>query len=124
MNKILILSGLLLSVSACTATKSVSENSLTPKIGMPNPASKFCIDQGGRLDVRDEANGQVGYCTLKDGQVIEEWTFFRSSVKICQSEKAKSLIGRSQLSDAQISQERITVTIDPKTNIITQANCG
>ena len=44
-----------------------------------NPASQHCIDQGGTLDIVDEAAGQVGYCVLPDGTRVEEWEFFRSA---------------------------------------------
>jgi uncharacterized protein len=47
-------------------------------VGLPNPASEFCVEQGGRLEIRQEAEGDVGYCHLPDGRVIEEWSFFRS----------------------------------------------
>jgi uncharacterized protein len=43
-----------------------------------NPASVFCIEQGGTLEIVDEADGQVGYCTLPDGTRIEEWEYYRS----------------------------------------------
>ena len=35
---------------------------VTPPPDMPNPASKYCADQGGKLEIRTEADGQVGYC--------------------------------------------------------------
>ena len=146
LNKIILVTALVLSLSACTTTESQQQSERIPKIGMPNPASKFCIDQGGQLEIRDQKDGQVGYCILKDGQEIEEWEFFRASVKVCQAEKAQALVGKSHLTDAQISQEteaktirrvepgqpvtmdyredRITITVDPKTQKITQANCG
>ena len=47
-------------------------------VGMANPASQFCIDQGGRLEIRDGPDGQSGYCHLRDGTVVEEWAFFRA----------------------------------------------
>ncbi|OVZ62609.1 MULTISPECIES: DUF333 domain-containing protein [unclassified Pigmentiphaga] len=43
-----------------------------------NPASEYCIEQGGRVELRQEANGTVGYCHLPDGRVVEEWMLFRS----------------------------------------------
>lgn len=43
-----------------------------------NPASENCIRLGGRLELREEAGGVVGYCHLPDGRVVEEWTLFRS----------------------------------------------
>ena len=47
-------------------------------IGMSNPASEFCIQQGGKLEIRQEAEGEAGYCHLPDGRVVEEWAFFRA----------------------------------------------
>jgi Tol biopolymer transport system component len=44
---------------------------------MPNPASKFCVEQGYRSEIRDEAGGQVGYCLFPDGSECEEWAFYR-----------------------------------------------
>lgn len=44
-----------------------------------NPASQYCVDQGGTLEIVDEAAGQVGYCNLPDGTRIEEWEFFNAS---------------------------------------------
>ena len=48
-------------------------------IGTPNPASKYCVDQGGKLEIRNGANGQTGWCHLPDGRVVEEWELFRAS---------------------------------------------
>lgn len=45
--------------------------------GMPNPASVFCEEQGGRVEIRTEASGEVGYCVFPDGSECEEWAFFR-----------------------------------------------
>lgn len=47
--------------------------------GMANPASAHCVKLGGRLEIRDGANGQSGYCHLPDGRVVEEWALFRAS---------------------------------------------
>lgn len=44
-----------------------------------NPASQYCVDQGGTIEIVDEAGGQVGYCTLPDGTRVEEWEYFRSA---------------------------------------------
>ena len=47
-------------------------------VGLPNPASTYCAQQGGRLEIRKEADGERGYCHLSDGRVIEEWELYRS----------------------------------------------
>lgn len=44
---------------------------------LPNPASKHCIDKGGKLEIVDEPGGQKGVCTLADGTKCEEWAYMR-----------------------------------------------
>ncbi len=52
------------------------------KIGMQNPASVFCAENGGKLEIRlDEDGGQIGYCIFEDGSECEEWAFFRGECK-------------------------------------------
>lgn len=63
-----------LAVMAC-APKPANQ----PVIGMANPASVHCVKAGGRVEIRKETAGEVGYCHLPDGRVIEEWKFFRAS---------------------------------------------
>lgn len=63
-----------LAVMACTP-KPATE----PTVGMANPASVHCVKAGGRVEIRKETAGEVGYCHLPDGRVIEEWKFFRAS---------------------------------------------
>jgi putative hemolysin len=48
-----------------------------PQPGMANPASVFCEEQGGRLEIRTAADGgQFGVCLFADGSECEEWAFF------------------------------------------------
>lgn len=49
----------------------------TPTVGMPNPASVHCVQQGGRVDIRNGAAGQYGVCVFQDGRQCEEWALFR-----------------------------------------------
>lgn len=50
----------------------------TAQIGMANPASVFCEEQGGQLEIRTgAAGGQVGFCLFPDGSECEEWAFYR-----------------------------------------------
>ncbi len=50
----------------------------TAAAGIANPASEFCVQRGGTVEIVDEAGGQVGYCNLPDGRRVEEWEYFRS----------------------------------------------
>lgn len=45
--------------------------------GLANPASVYCEQSGGTLQIRDETGGEVGYCLFSDGSECEEWQFFR-----------------------------------------------
>jgi len=49
---------------------------LGPQPGLANPASEFCEEQGGRLEIRDEAGGEAGYCIGPNGVECPEWAFF------------------------------------------------
>lgn len=71
----LIVVGLLL--SGCNALSDSTETRDEPEAELANPASKHCVDQGGKLEIRDETEGQVGYCLFPDGSECEEWAFFR-----------------------------------------------
>lgn len=42
-----------------------------------NPASSYCAELGGRLELRLEQAGEAGYCHLPDGGVVEEWQLYR-----------------------------------------------
>jgi len=47
-------------------------------MGMPNPASVFCEEQGGTVDIRTGADGgQAGFCVFPDGSECDEWAYFR-----------------------------------------------
>lgn len=64
-----------------------SAAALTPKVGMPNPASVHCKDLGGTLEIRTgKDGGQFGVCTLPDGKVCEEWALFRDKKCVTPSE--------------------------------------
>ena len=143
MKNIVWLSLMMVGLAGCATQNS---ETTSPKVGMANPASQYCTQQGGKLELRNESQGQVGYCHLANGQVVEEWALFRASQSNCSAEDAKRLVGQSKLSEAQIKAlskaqivrvvqpgqpvtmdyrvERVTVTIDPKTQKITAATCG
>lgn len=45
--------------------------------GMANPADVYCTKIGGRLNVRQNAQGQYSTCTLPNGEEIDSWALFR-----------------------------------------------
>ncbi len=67
------LMGVVLMLSGCVSGAQTKES-----VGLANPASVYCAEQGGRVEIRKGANGETGYCHLPDGRVIEEWKFYRA----------------------------------------------
>jgi putative hemolysin len=49
--------------------------------GIANPASENCVKQGGTLEIRKGAGGEVGYCKFADGSECEEWALMRGECK-------------------------------------------
>lgn len=69
----ILVSGLLLAIllTSCNA-----------QANLPNPASVYCEENGGTLEIRiDDSGGQVGYCMFEDGSECEEWAFYRGDCK-------------------------------------------
>ena len=63
---------------AAAACRDDDPPSSTTTVGLANPASEFCVSQGGEVEIVTEADGQVGYCNLPDGKRVEEWEYFRA----------------------------------------------
>lgn len=46
-------------------------------VEMPNPAAAFCLEQGGRYEIRDDEEGARGFCILEDGTEVDAWELYR-----------------------------------------------
>lgn len=58
---------------------------------MNNPASEYCVSQGGKLEIVNGPGGQRGFCTLPNGNRVEEWELFRNKEKYKMTTKNKFL---------------------------------
>ena len=47
-------------------------------IGMANPASVYCKEHGGTIEIREFTAGQAGFCKFDDGSECDEWAYFRN----------------------------------------------
>ena len=48
------------------------------KSGLANPASVYCEENGGNLEIRTLDDGsQLGICVFPDGSECDEWEFYR-----------------------------------------------
>jgi len=45
---------------------------------LANTASVFCVQSGGKSEIRQGRRGQYGVCRLPDGRVVDEWAYFRA----------------------------------------------
>ena len=44
---------------------------------LANPAAVFCVQSGGKSEIRNGPQGERGFCRLPDGRVVDEWAYFR-----------------------------------------------
>ena len=47
-----------------------------------NPASIFCSDNGGTLEIRSKDAGEYGVCMFGDGSECGEWAYFRGECSV------------------------------------------
>lgn len=89
MNNKLIFGALFCAMTGLTACQSTTTTqpaqktihpTLKPRLGGPNPASAYCVEKGGKLSIKTDADGgQRGLCTLSNGKVVDEWDYYRKS---------------------------------------------
>jgi len=77
------------------------------QIELANPASVYCEEQGGKLEIRDMDKGQVGICSF-DNRECEEWAYFRGE---CSPEEGNIALKECNISegDSVCSEEYIPV---------------
>lgn len=65
----------LLLISGCSS----QDTSIAPPptVKLANPASVYCVEQGGRLEIIRNQQGDRGLCHLPDSSAIDEWELFR-----------------------------------------------
>ncbi|MDD5112317.1 MAG: DUF333 domain-containing protein [Candidatus Altiarchaeota archaeon] len=66
---------------SCVEVKIDKETTTTAPAQMANPASQKCVSDGGRLEIVDRSDGQIGVCHFDDGTICDEWAYFRGECK-------------------------------------------
>lgn len=82
MKKLLVIVMIALTVltAACTAATTADP---TPGVGLANPASVNCTDQGGQVSIEtDGSGGQYGVCLFDDNMQCEEWAMLRGECPV------------------------------------------
>ena len=49
--------------------------------GLANPASVYCEEQGGTVEIEETDDGQRGVCVLPDGTRVDEWDLYRDRAR-------------------------------------------
>ena len=63
------------SVTQATSDSSATDN---PQVGIPNPASVYCTEQGNKHEIQMASDGsQPGICIFPDGSTCDEWAYYR-----------------------------------------------
>lgn len=71
-----------------SSVKTQMQKVLTEKTGIVNPASTYCLKQGGKLISEKDENGEdSGICALPNGQKCERGAFFRGECGKDESEE-------------------------------------
>lgn len=81
---ILILSFILMFGCIMPELNSKNEDQKGNDTTISNPASEFCINHGGRLNIVQEASGEYRVCEFSNGAKCEEWAYLRGE---CSPEK-------------------------------------
>jgi putative hemolysin len=73
-------------VTACGSTPAPTAQPAQAE--MANPASVYCEEHGGRVDIRQDAQGgQYGVCVFDDGSECDEWAYYRGECQPGQMDK-------------------------------------
>ena len=65
-------------VDGTEETFKLAVDNAPPDAELPNPASVYCEEQGYRVEIRtDDEGNQHGVCVFPDGSECDEWAFFR-----------------------------------------------
>lgn len=76
---LICITALALTVSGCVMQETPNDQNSQ----IANPASTYCVEQGGDVVIYDVPGGQQGYCKFPNGWECEEWEFFRSEGQTC-----------------------------------------
>ncbi|WP_296243327.1 MULTISPECIES: DUF333 domain-containing protein [unclassified Psychrobacter] len=93
-------------ISSCqTMTDRVNDK----PIGKANPASVYCIDQGGQSLIKKDSKGaEIGYCRLPNGTMVNEWDFYRQGRTIQTSTDTSILIISYKPNEKDMALQAIT----------------
>ncbi|MCZ7380782.1 MAG: DUF333 domain-containing protein [Candidatus Methanoperedens sp.] len=79
-------------------------------VAMPNPASKYCVEQGYNNTIRTNPDGsQTGYCIFPNGRECEEWAYFRGECKVGTANLPKNLTDLNESNENETNATEIAL---------------
>ncbi|WP_392564311.1 DUF333 domain-containing protein [Orbus wheelerorum] len=72
MKRLILIATLAVLAAACAKKNTIS---------MANPASEYCENIGGKVQLVNDPKGAYGLCHLPDGQVVDEWDLYNANNK-------------------------------------------
>ena len=73
-----------MALSACAGTDNPKKSAMHDEqtVGMANPASVFCEQQGGKSVIRkDKDDNEYGVCVFSNDKEVDEWEYYRAHHK-------------------------------------------
>ena len=103
--------------SCQTSPAKVNQNTNQDQTNMANPASVYCEQQGGKLEIRTAADGsQSGTCVFADNSECDEWAYFRHECSPqSQTEDISDEIKQLFIQKYNKAEDEVTVTVNQQT---------
>lgn len=116
MKKVLLLPLFTLVLAGYSCQKAPTDSNQN-KTNLANPASVYCQEQGGRVDIRTDANGnQTGFCIFTDNSECEEWSYVRGEcLPQSQAENISEQIKQLFVQKYKKDPSEVRVTINQQT---------
>ncbi len=74
----------LMILTACSAADVNKIDDSSTQIA--NPASTYCVEKGGIIEINETPSGQQGLCKI-NGATIDEWDYYRANHHVCTDEE-------------------------------------
>lgn len=83
LSSLIIVLAAVLSACAIGTTTDIATPDASATVGLANPASTNCVEQGGQLMIEtDGSGGQYGVCVFDDNRQCEEWAMMRGDCPV------------------------------------------
>jgi|GEM_PF-1419461 len=79
---LILVAGILTYHSSTTPEEPMMNEVVSAPVALANPASTFCAENGGTLQINNTPQGEQGVCSFPNGATCEEWALFRGDCNV------------------------------------------